>query len=162
MADAGKDSNSAYDVSNATVKTHAVWCWLTTCLMRYPADLDDCFEHSFPRARSHIETYDFFRNPEPNEAEIESIRYLDEVPERGHRHVESVQRGMMTPAFSQGRIVNLKDRKIEHAGIIFMGWFWTDTQRGSHDTTQYRRFDGGSIAPHFTGPMVIRLRKPPY
>ena len=37
MADAGNSPNSAYDVSNATVKTHAVWwLWPTTCLMRYP------------------------------------------------------------------------------------------------------------------------------
>ena len=37
MADAGKGANSAYDVSNATVRTHAVWwLWPTTCLMRYP------------------------------------------------------------------------------------------------------------------------------
>lgn len=37
MADAGTATNRAYDVSNATVRTHAVW-WLnpTTCLMRYP------------------------------------------------------------------------------------------------------------------------------
>jgi carnitine monooxygenase subunit len=37
MADAGKSTNTAYDVSNATVRTHAVWwLWPTTCLMRYP------------------------------------------------------------------------------------------------------------------------------
>ena len=37
MAEAGKGANSAYDVSNATVRTHAVWwLWPTTCLMRYP------------------------------------------------------------------------------------------------------------------------------
>jgi carnitine monooxygenase subunit len=40
MADAGKSANSAYDVSNATVRTHAVWwLWPTTCLMRYPVKL---------------------------------------------------------------------------------------------------------------------------
>jgi len=37
MADAGNSPNAAYDVSNASVKTHAVWwLWPTTCLMRYP------------------------------------------------------------------------------------------------------------------------------
>jgi len=37
MADAGQGTNSAYDVSNATVRTHAVWwLWPTTCLMCYP------------------------------------------------------------------------------------------------------------------------------
>lgn len=55
-----------------------------------------------------LETYDFFlESADPNEAEIESIRYLDEVLQvEDIKLVESVQRGMATPAFSQGRIVN--------------------------------------------------------
>ena len=54
------------------------------------------------------ETYDFFlESAEPNEAELESIRYLDEVLQvEDINLVESVQRGMQTPAFTQGRIVN--------------------------------------------------------
>ena len=42
----------------------------------------------------------------PNEAELESITYLDEVLQvEDINLVESVQRGMSTPAFTQGRIV---------------------------------------------------------
>lgn len=54
------------------------------------------------------ETYDFFlESPDPNDAELESIRYLDEVLQvEDINLVESVQRGMSTPAFEQGRIVN--------------------------------------------------------
>ena len=54
------------------------------------------------------ETYDFFlESADPNEAELESIRYLDEVLQvEDINLVESVQRGMRTPAFAQGRIVN--------------------------------------------------------
>ena len=44
---------------------------------------------------------------EPTEAEREAIRYLDEVLQvEDINLVESVQRGMSTPAFTQGRIVN--------------------------------------------------------
>jgi choline monooxygenase len=55
-----------------------------------------------------LETYDFFlETAEPTEAELDSIRYIDEVlqPE-DIGLVESVQRGMRTPAFDQGRIVH--------------------------------------------------------
>ena len=44
------------------------------------------------------------RRAEPNEAELEAIRFIDDVlqPE-DIGLVESVQRGMRTPAFEQGR-----------------------------------------------------------
>ena len=127
MADAGKDSNSAYDVSNATVKTHAVWwLWPTTCLMRYPGRSSMIVLNIIPVGPDRtLETYDFYlETPEPNEAEIESIRYLDEVLQKEDIDiVESVQRGMMTPAFSQGRIVNDPEGsgKSEHAVHHFHG-----------------------------------------
>ena len=50
---------------------------------------------------------DFLETAEPDAAERESIRYLDEVLQvEDIALVESVQRGMRTPAFAQGRIVN--------------------------------------------------------
>ena len=54
-----------------------------------------------------LETWDFYlETPEPNEAELESIRYIDDVVQQQDIGlVESVQRGMKTPAFTQGRIV---------------------------------------------------------
>ncbi|MDH5279025.1 MAG: aromatic ring-hydroxylating dioxygenase subunit alpha, partial [Actinomycetota bacterium] len=54
-----------------------------------------------------VETLDFFlEDAEPNEAEIESIRFMDEVLQvEDISLVESVQRGMSTPGFDQGRIV---------------------------------------------------------
>ncbi len=127
MADAGKSSNSAYDVSNATVRTHAVW-WLnpTTCLMRYPGRSSMIVLNIIPVGPDRtLETYDFFlETPEANEAEKETIRYLDEVLQAEDiAIVESVQRGMMTPAFQQGRIVNDPDGsgKSEHAVHHFHG-----------------------------------------
>lgn len=110
MAEAGKSENTAYDVSDATVKDHAVWwLWPNTCLMRYPGRGNFIVLKIIPVAPGVTrETYDFFlETPDPNEAERESIRYLDEVLQvEDIGLVESVQRGMMTPAFQQGRIVN--------------------------------------------------------
>ncbi len=110
MAEAGKGRNSAYDVSGATVTDHAVWwLWPSTCMMRYPGRSSFIVLNIVPMAANKtLETYDFFlETPEPNEAELDSMRYLDEtlqVEDIGL--VESVQRGMESPAFTQGRIVN--------------------------------------------------------
>lgn len=127
MADAGQGTNSAYDVSNAAVKTHAVW-WLypTTCIMRYPGRPSMIILNIIPVGPDRtLETYDFFLvEPTPDEAEIEAIRYLDEVLQvEDINLVESVQRGMSTPAFQQGRIVHDPEGsgKSEHAVHHFHG-----------------------------------------
>ena len=110
MAEAGKTANTAYDVSEATVTDHSVWwLWPNTCMMRYPGRGNFIVLKIIPVAPDlTFETYDFYlETAEPNEAEIESIRYLDEVLQvEDINLVESVQRGMSTPAFQQGRIVN--------------------------------------------------------
>ncbi len=110
MAEAGKAANTAYDVSAATVTDHAVWwLWPNTAMLRYPGRGNFIVLKIIPAgpSRTH-ETYDFFlETPEPNDAEQEAIRYLDEVLQvEDIALVESVQRGMSTPAFEQGRIVN--------------------------------------------------------
>lgn len=121
MADAGTSENAAYDVSNATVRTHAVWwLWPTTCLMRYPGRSSMIVLNIIPISENRtLETYDFFlETPEPDEGEVEAIRYLDEVLQvEDIGLVESVQRGMKTPAFQQGRIVHDPEGsgKSEHA-----------------------------------------------
>lgn len=110
MAEAGKGENSAYDVSDATVTDHAVWwLWPNTCMMRYPGRGNYIVLNIIPAGPDlTYETYDFFlETAEPNEAELEAIRYLDDVLQvEDINLVESVQRGMNTPAFEQGRIVN--------------------------------------------------------
>ena len=72
-----------------------------------------------------FETYDFFlESKEPDEAELQSIKYLDEVLQvEDINIVESVQKGMNTPAFTQGRIVNDPDGsgQSEHAVHHFHG-----------------------------------------
>lgn len=127
MADAGKSTNTAYDVSNATVRTHAVWwLWPNTCLMRYPGRSSFIVLNIIPAGPERtLETYDFFLvTPEPTEAEVQTIKYLDEVLQvEDIAIVESVQRGMNTPAFRQGRIVNDPEGsgKTEHAVHHFHG-----------------------------------------
>ena len=110
MAEAGKSANSAYGVEGATVKDHAVWwLWPNTCLMRYPGRGNFLVLHVVPVGPDRtLETYDFFlEDAEPIEAEREAITYIDEVLQAEDiALVESVQRGMSTPAFTQGRIVH--------------------------------------------------------
>ncbi|MEM0942794.1 MAG: ring-hydroxylating oxygenase subunit alpha [Pseudomonadota bacterium] len=127
MAEAGQSTNAAYDVSNATVRTHAVWwLWPTTCLMRYPGRSSMIVLNIIPNGPNRtLETYDFYlESPEPDSMELEAIRYLDEVLQvEDIALVESVQRGMETPAFQQGRIVHDPEGsgKSEHAVHHFHG-----------------------------------------
>ena len=121
MADAGNSPNSAYDVSAATVKTHAVWwLWPNTCLMRYPGRSSMIVMNIIPVTHDRtFEIYDFYlETPDADPMEKEAIRYIDEVLQvEDIALVESVQRGMNTPAFTQGRIVHDPDGsgKSEHA-----------------------------------------------
>jgi choline monooxygenase len=127
MADAGRTANAAYDISKATVRTHAVWwLWPNTCFMRYPGRSSMIVLHIIPVAVDRtLETYDFFlESAEPDELERNAINYLDTVLQvEDIALVENVQRGMATPAFTQGRIVNdpSGSGKSEHAVHHFHG-----------------------------------------
>jgi len=82
-----------------------------------------------------LETYDFYlETPEPDAMELDAIRYLDEVLQvEDINLVESVQKGMNTPAFNQGRIINDPDGsgKSEHALHHFHGLV-LDAYAGGH------------------------------
>lgn len=110
MAKASKGPNSAYTVEGATVDDHAVWyLWPTTCLLRFPGRGNFLVLNIIPVDESTTrETYDFhFETAEPIESEWEAIAYIRDVLQQEDIDlVESVQRGMNTPAFSQGRIVH--------------------------------------------------------
>ncbi|MGY1433656.1 aromatic ring-hydroxylating oxygenase subunit alpha [Streptomyces reniochalinae] len=109
FADAGKSENTAYDVSGATVTEHSVWwLWPNTCLMRYPGRGNFMVLRILPAGPDRtLETLDFFlESTELNESEKQSVTYMDEVLQvQDINLVESVQRGMATPAFEQGRII---------------------------------------------------------
>ena len=107
MARAGRRQNRAYGVGEASVTDHAVWyLWPNTTLMRYPGRGNFMAWRFIPVGPE--ETYEefdfFFESVPPTEEEMEAIRFIDEVlqPE-DIGLVESVQRGMRTPAFQRGR-----------------------------------------------------------
>ena len=107
MARAGRRQNRAYGVAEASVTDHAVWyLWPNTTLMRYPGRGNFMVWRFIPAGPE--ETYEefdfFFESAPPTGEEMEAIRFIDEVlqPE-DIGLVESVQRGMRTPAFERGR-----------------------------------------------------------
>ena len=107
MARAGRQQNHAYGVAGASVTDHAVWyLWPNTTLMRYPGRGNFMVWRFIPAGPE--ETYEefdfFFESAPPTGEEMEAIRFIDEVlqPE-DIGLVESVQRGMKTPAFERGR-----------------------------------------------------------
>ena len=109
IAKAGTSSNNAYAVENATVTDHAVWfLWPNTTLMRYPGRGNFMVWRFVPTGpETTYEEFDFyFETDTPNDDEMEAIKFIDDVlqPE-DIGLVESVQRGMQTPAFNQGRFL---------------------------------------------------------
>ncbi len=127
MAKASKDANTAYSTEGATVDDHAVWwLWPNTCLLRYPGRGNFLVLNIVPDGPGRTrETYDFFfEEAEPNGQEWEAINYIDRVLQREDIDiVESVQRGMATPAYECGRIVHDPDGSgmSEHAVHHFHG-----------------------------------------
>ncbi|MCA1186193.1 MULTISPECIES: aromatic ring-hydroxylating dioxygenase subunit alpha [unclassified Saccharopolyspora] len=115
FADAGKSENTAYDVSGATVTEHAVWwLWPNTCLLRYPGRGNFMVFQILPAGPDRsLETWDFFlESPELTEVEQQSVSYIDDVLQvQDIDLVESVQRGMSSPAFDQGRIIYDPERQ---------------------------------------------------
>jgi choline monooxygenase len=107
IAKAGQSTNSAYAVDGASVTDHAVWhLWPNIALLRYPGRGNFMVWRFIPVGPEEtLEEFDFFyESDSPSEMEMEAIRYIDTVlqPE-DIGLVESVQRGMRTPAFEQGR-----------------------------------------------------------
>ncbi|MCA1185052.1 MULTISPECIES: aromatic ring-hydroxylating dioxygenase subunit alpha [unclassified Saccharopolyspora] len=115
FADAGKSANTAYDVSGATVTEHAVWwLWPNTCLLRYPGRGNFMVFQILPAGPDRsLETWDFYlESTELTEVEQQSVDYIDDVLQvQDIDLVESVQRGMESPAFDQGRIVYDPERQ---------------------------------------------------
>ena len=94
--------------------------------MRYPGRGNFMVWKIIPTGSEECyEEFDFFFETDtPSEAEIEAIKYIDEVLQvEDIDLVESVQRGMRTPAFEQGRYVinHRKSGMSEHAVHHFHG-----------------------------------------
>jgi choline monooxygenase len=109
MAQAKRGDNQAYDISDAAVTDHAVWfLWPNLALLRYPGSGNFMVWRFYPAGAGETrEEFDFFfASATPSASEMAAIRFIDEVlqPE-DIGLVESVQRGMQTPAFNSGRYV---------------------------------------------------------
>ena len=127
MAKARSGANSAYNIDHATVTDHAVWfLWPNMALMRYPGRGNFMVWRFYPVGPEETrEEFDFFfETAEPTDDEQEALRFIDEVlqPE-DIGLVESVQRGMRTPAFNSGRYMVDPDGSgmSEHAVHHFHG-----------------------------------------
>jgi choline monooxygenase len=107
MAKAKTGANSAYNIEGATVNDHAVWfLWPNLTLMRYPGRGNFMVWRFYPVSETETwEEFDFFfETAEPNDTEKEALAFIDEVLQiEDINLVESVQRGMSTPAFNSGR-----------------------------------------------------------
>ncbi len=108
-AKAGNRGNAAYNIDDAPVTDHAVWwLWPNTCIMRYPGEGNIIVLNVVPTGpESSFETYDFyFLQNRPKPSQIEGIEFLDKTLQREDIDiVESVQRGMRTPAYVRGRYI---------------------------------------------------------
>ncbi|GAB6987648.1 aromatic ring-hydroxylating oxygenase subunit alpha [Nocardioides pyridinolyticus] len=139
FAEAGKHANTAYDVSGASVTEHAVWwLWPNTCLLRYPGRGNFMVFQVLPDGPDRtLETWDFYlETPELEPAELESVAYIDDVlQQQDITIVESVQRGMRTPAFDQGRIVydpegsGLSEHGVHHFHGLVLGAYRSWAER---------------------------------
>lgn len=109
IAPAGRNENSAYTVTGATVQDHAVWwLWPNTALLRYPGAPNWMVWQFIPLdADRTLEYFDFFFEQSiPSAQQVEALEYIDQVLQKEDiAIVESVQRGMKTPAYEQGRFV---------------------------------------------------------
>ena len=109
IAPANKSNNSAYSVEDASVQDHAVWwLWPNTCLLRYPGSPNWMVWRFIPvSSELTAETFDFFfEEPKPSAQQMEAIDYIDKILQKEDIDiVESVQRGMNTPAYEEGRYV---------------------------------------------------------
>jgi phenylpropionate dioxygenase-like ring-hydroxylating dioxygenase large terminal subunit len=109
IAPAGKQANTAYNVGEASVHDHAVWwLWPNTSLLRYPGAPNWMVWRFYPLdASTTAETFDFFfEDATPSPQQMEAIEYIDKVLQKEDIDiVESVQRGMQTPAYERGRFV---------------------------------------------------------
>ncbi len=127
LARARSGGNDAYDISDATVTDHAVFfLWPNITLMRYPGRGNFMVWRFYPLAAG--ETYEefdfFFETAQPDATETEALRFIDEVLQvEDINLVESVQRGMSTPAFDCGRyMVDVEGSGMsEHAVHHFHG-----------------------------------------
>ena len=110
----GRSDNSAYTVLPGPSENFAAWwVWPNITFNVFPGPANITTLHIMPTGpETTLEHFDFyFADAQPSEAEQQAIKYIDEVlqPE-DIGLVESVQRGLHSRGYSQGRFMVDKDR----------------------------------------------------
>jgi choline monooxygenase len=110
----GRSDNTAYTVEAGPSENFAAWwVWPNFTFNVFPGSANITTLHIMPTGpETTLEHFDFFfADAVPTGAEKEAIRYVDEVlqPE-DISLVESVQRGLHSRGYSQGRFMVDKDR----------------------------------------------------
>ena len=133
FAEAGKSKNVAYDVEDASVTTHAVWwLWPNTCLLRYPGRNNFMILQIIPAGpEKTLEIWDFYlEDNNLTKGEVEAVNYINDVLQvQDIAIVESVQKGMKTPAFNQGRLVFDPDTALSEHGVHHFHGLLIDSYR---------------------------------
>ena len=113
-ARAGGRANKAYSTVGAEVADHAVWwLWPNTCILRFPGSANIMTMRMIPTGPEGIQwIIDFyFLDSTPDAAQAEAIAYVKDVltPE-DVSIVESVQRGLHSRGYNQGRFIVDEER----------------------------------------------------
>lgn len=104
-----------------------------------------------------LETWDFYLETDQlTDAEVQSVRYIDEVLQvQDIDIVESVQRGMSTPAFDQGRFVydpagsGLSEHGVHHFhGLLLEAYEALAAPSGSDGQVEVATASGSPRASH--------------
>ncbi|MFT6703713.1 MAG: phenylpropionate dioxygenase-like ring-hydroxylating dioxygenase large terminal subunit [Gammaproteobacteria bacterium] len=143
MAKAKLADNTAYSVENASVTDHAVWfLWPNMALMRYPGAGNFMVWRFYPvNEHETYEVFDFyFESDTPSDTELEAIAFIDDVlqPE-DIALVESVQRGMQTPGFEQGRYMvddagsGMSEHALHHFHGLLLDVYRNAAENKKHD-----------------------------
>jgi len=110
----GRADNTAYKVPEGQEGLFAAWwVWPNVTFNIFPGPANVTILHIMPTGpETVLEHFDFFfLNDKPSESEWQAIKYVDQVlqPE-DIGLVESVQRGLHSRGYSQGRLMVDKDR----------------------------------------------------
>ena len=110
----GKADNDAYDAADADDPDHSVWwLWPNTCILRFPGSANLSVWRMIPTGpETTHEVFDFFLpDAAPGPQASASIEYIDAVLQAEDiAIVESVQRGLHSRGYNQGRFIVDPDR----------------------------------------------------
>ncbi len=110
----GRADNKAYQIPDGPATNFAAWwLWPNVTFNVFPGPANITVLHIMPTGpETTLEHFDFFfLQDQPTEAEMQAIKYVDEVLQvEDIGLVESVQRGLHSRGYNQGRFMVDKER----------------------------------------------------